>query len=92
MGFGDYQLYYLRDKEKREVDFLVTKDKKPWFLVEAKTSNNKGISKNLHHFQQELQVPHAFQVVYDSPYIDVDCFSYSKPIIVPASTFLSQLV
>jgi uncharacterized protein len=37
-GLGDFNLYYLRDKEGREVDFLVSKDKKPWFIVEAKAS------------------------------------------------------
>lgn len=92
LGFGEYQLYYLRDKNKREVDFLVTKDKKPWFLVEAKTSNKKNLSPNLQYFFKELEVPHAFQVVYDMPFVDVDCFSYHRPIIVSASTFLSQLV
>jgi predicted AAA+ superfamily ATPase len=31
LGFGDFDLRYLRDKQKREVDFLVVKDHKPWF-------------------------------------------------------------
>jgi len=91
-GFGDYELFYLRDKEKREVDFLVTKNKKPWFLVEVKSSDSKKISENLTYFQKQLDVPHAFQVVIDMEYVDLDCFKYQKPIIVPASTFLSQLV
>jgi hypothetical protein len=26
-------LRYVRDKLKREVDFLVVRDRKPWFLV-----------------------------------------------------------
>ena len=36
MGFGKFDLGYLRDKEKREVDFVVIRDGKPWFLVEVK--------------------------------------------------------
>jgi uncharacterized protein len=36
LGFGDFELRYLRDKRKREVDFLVVRDRKPWFLVEVK--------------------------------------------------------
>lgn len=91
-GFGNYDLYYLRDKEKREVDFLVTKNNKPWFLVEAKKSANNGISEHLYYYQKQLNVPHAFQVVQDMDYVDVDCFRYRKPVIVPASTLLSQLV
>ena len=91
-GLGNYDLHFIRDKEKREVDFLVTKDEKPWFLVEVKSGNNQPISKHLHYFQQQLDVPHAFQVVFDMPYEDIDCFEYTTPIKVPAMTFLSQLV
>jgi len=32
LGFGSFELRYLRDKQKREVDFLVVRDRKPWFL------------------------------------------------------------
>lgn len=32
------QLYYLRDKEGPEVDFLVAIDNKPWFCLEVKTT------------------------------------------------------
>lgn len=91
-GFGQFGLYFVRDKEKREVDFLVTKDEKPWFLVECKYANNHGISKSLYYFKSEINAEHAFQVVFDMPFVDVDSFSYHEPIIVPAQTFLSQLV
>lgn len=90
-GLGDYGLHYLRDKDKREVDFLVTKDRKPWFLVEAKASSNAGISKWLYYYQEKLDVPHAFQIAFDLPYVDKDCFKLKGPVIVPAETFLSQL-
>lgn len=91
-GLGEYDLYYLRDKEKREVDFLVTKNRKPWFLVEAKASGDQGISRWLYYFQEKLKVPHAFQVGWDLPYVAKDCFALKEPVIVPARTFLSQLV
>ncbi len=91
-GLGEYALYYLRDKEKREVDFLVIKDKKPWFLVEVKASSNQGISPSLYYFQEKLKVKHAFQIAFDLPFIDRDCFEVEGPVIVPAITFLSQLV
>lgn len=91
-GFGEYGLHFLRDKEKREVDFLITKNKEPWFLVEVKASSNNGISKALFHFQKQTKAPHAFQVVFDLPFVNRNCFDYNQPIIVPASTLLSQLV
>jgi predicted AAA+ superfamily ATPase len=91
-GFGEYGLYYLRDKEKREVDFLITKDRKPWILVEAKAAGNTGISRWLYYYQEKLKVPYAFQIAFDLPYVDKDCFAFNEPVIVPAKTFLSQLI
>jgi len=35
------RLYYLRNKNKQEIDFLVTKDKKPVALIETKWSDDK---------------------------------------------------
>jgi predicted AAA+ superfamily ATPase len=91
-GLGKFDLHFLRDKEKREVDFLVSKNNQPWFLVEVKYANNQGINPALYHFQKQLQAPHAFQVVIDMPYVDMDCFTQHTPTIVPARTLLSQLV
>ena len=91
-GFGAYDLWFIRDKEKREVDFLVTKNQKPWFLVEAKISAKPSLNKNFYYFQKQIQAKHAFQIVLDMDYIDKDCFSHKEPIIVPARTFLSQLI
>ncbi|MEA1986274.1 MAG: ATP-binding protein [Candidatus Marinimicrobia bacterium] len=91
-GFGNYNLYFLRDKMKREVDFLVTKNNKPWFLVEVKSSNSKRLSANLQYYAKLLNIKTAFQVDFDSKYIAKDCFSTKIPIKVPATTFLSQLI
>jgi uncharacterized protein len=92
IGLGQYDLFYLRDKEKREVDFLITKNAQPWLVVEVKTANHSRLSQHLIHFNQQLKAPHVLQAVYDMPYLDVDCFSYDQPMIVPLSTLLSQLV
>lgn len=91
-GWGDYELYYLRDKEKREVDFLVTKNSHPWFLVEVKNSSNGSPSKSLFYFQEMIQAEFALQVALEMDYVDRSCFESSTPLIVPAKTFLSQLV
>ena len=90
MGFGTCELYYIRDKQKQEADFLVAKDGKPWFLVEAKTSDTK-LSPSLSFYQKSTGAKHAFQVVFNLPFENVDCFQYTDPTVVPAQTFLSQL-
>lgn len=91
LGFGDFELRYLRDKQKREVDFLVVKDQHPWFLVEVKASSTK-LSPTLRHFQEQTGAPHAFQAVLQLPYEPVDCFTLTRPVVVPALTLLSQLL
>ncbi len=92
MGLGKFELGYLRDKEKREVDFIVAREGQPWFLVEVK-QHDESISSALRYFQQQLAAPFAFQVVLDANYIDADCFARpGAPISIPARTFLSQLL
>lgn len=91
LGFGDFELRYLRDKQKREVDFLVVRDRKPWFLVEVKVGDT-GLSPWLANFQNQTRATHAFQVVMNLAYKPADCFRVHTPVVVPAKTFLSQLL
>lgn len=91
LGLGQFELRYLRDKVKREVDFLVVRDRKPWFLVEVKNSETK-LSDALGHFQWQTKAPHAFQAVMDQPFVNADCFERTEPTVVPAQTLLSQLL
>jgi len=91
LGLGSFDLRYLRTKFRKEVDFLVVKDGKPWLLVEVKLSEC-AISPALKEFQDDLGAPYAFQVVVNLPYEDVDCFSFHRPTVVPARSFLSQLI
>lgn len=90
LGLGTFELRYLRDKQKREVDFLVVRDEEPWFMVEVKTSATKPTA-SLEYFHRTLNCAHAFQVVTDLDYVQGDCFSTQSPTVVPAITFLSQL-
>ncbi len=91
LGLGNFELRYLRDKQKREVDFLVVRDRKPWFLVEVKASDTK-LSPSLAYFQAQTKAPHAFQAVLDLPYTKADCFAVNTPVVVPMQTLLSQLL
>src|SRR2546430_12887597 len=91
LGFGDFELRYLRDKQKREVDFLVVRDPKPWFLVEVKIKET-SLSPSLAYFQGQTKAAHAFQVVMNLAYQEADCFRVPRPVAVPARTLLSQLL
>lgn len=92
IGLGEYGLNFLRTKDKREVDFLVTKKNKPWFIVEVKSSKNRSLTKHLEYFQTRIGSKHAFQVMMDADFEDADCFKFSYPIRVSSQSFLSQLV
>lgn len=55
------ELRYLRDIDKREVDFVVLKNKKPLFAVECKTGE-KSVSKHIHYFAERTTIPVFYQV------------------------------
>ena len=81
------RLYYVRDKEQREVDFIVTIEDRPWFCVEVKTSP-KGIPYSLRYFADKLKIPFVFEVVRQE---GVD-FIKDNIRLISASKFLSALV
>lgn len=55
--FGqNFDLHYLRTYEKQEVDFVITLDKKPWLIIEAKTGK-PDIEHALYRFKDQLKVP-----------------------------------
>jgi hypothetical protein len=61
-GFGEFNLHYVRDRERREVDFLITERRKPYALVEAKLSA-RDIEPSLLYFAERLKPRYAVQVV-----------------------------
>lgn len=90
LGLGSFELRYLRDKQKREVDFLIVRDGSPWVLIEVKATRCV-LSPHLFHFQKQTGAEHAFQAVLDLPHEAINCFAHRGPVIVPLRTLLSQL-
>jgi uncharacterized protein len=43
----NYKLFYVRDKQKKETDFLIVKGTTPWLLIESKLSDG---TINRHHY------------------------------------------
>ena len=58
-------LNFIRDKEKREVDFVLSEQGKPLCLIECKTSR-KELAPNLLYFQEKLEAPVAIQLLHES--------------------------
>lgn len=57
-----FELHYFRDREKREVDFVVTLNRKPFWCVEVKTSD-ADLSPALAYLHQRFQPKASFQLV-----------------------------
>ncbi|MFH1490918.1 MAG: ATP-binding protein [Pseudomonadota bacterium] len=82
-GIGNFELRYIRDREKREVDFVLVKDNEPIALFEAKEGGST-IDKSGRYFSGHLNVP-LFQIVHKAERVEEfpgNCF------IIPASNFL----
>lgn len=53
---GEYELFYLRDQDRREIDFLILKNNLPIMLVEAKL-NDTIFSPSLYYYHNKLNIP-----------------------------------
>ena len=81
------ELFFLRDKEGREMDFLVTINRKPWFSVEVKT-NDDEISPSVKYFGNKLKIPFQYQLIQKN---DVD-YTREGIRVMGIKKFLSGLV
>jgi hypothetical protein len=81
------ELRFIRDAQKREVDFVITIDKKPIIAIEAKLSDKK-VSKHLKYFASRLDIPWQFQVVKTT---GID-FEKDGVRVMSADKFLTGLV
>ena len=82
------ELRFLRDKEKREIDFLIIEDGKIHLAVECK-SNNKNPSKHWKYFLERLEISNAYQV-----YLGSDDFLAleGRLRILPMETFVKEIL
>ena len=83
----DIQLCFFRDKEQREVDFVVVEDKKPICFIEAKLSDKK-ISSSLYYLKKKFPMVPAFQLLYETTH---DFQSDIGVRVAPAHAALSEI-
>jgi hypothetical protein len=79
------ELRYLRDTDKREVDFVVLKDRKPLFAVECK-SGEKQIGPPLNYFAERTPIPVFYQV-----HLGKASFDKGKVRVRPYARFCEEL-
>jgi hypothetical protein len=79
------ELRFLRDTDKREVDFVVLRDRKPLFAVECK-SGEKAVSPAIRYFAERTKIPRFFQV-----HLGERHFETGRVSVVPFRVFCREL-
>ncbi|OGL41879.1 MAG: hypothetical protein A2161_20475, partial [Candidatus Schekmanbacteria bacterium RBG_13_48_7] len=84
-------LHYIRDREKREVDFIICRNQKPLYGIEVKLKEGDNVT-SLIYFSKKLKLEKSFLVVeeniipYRRQYRDI------KVDVVSAAGFFSKLI
>ncbi|MBF0273815.1 MAG: ATP-binding protein [Nitrospinae bacterium] len=89
LGYGNFSLHYIKNKEKEEVDFLIANDNEPLLLVEAKLNETRP-SNVLRKFQKLLNVP-AAQLTFGGTGFKLIQNADNKILVAPAYQWLSTL-
>ena len=89
LGLGNFSLHYLRNREKEEVDFLLSNNHNPFLLIEAKLFDDHA-AKSLIKFQKILNIP-AVQLVNKSGICKLVSNNNLKIMIISADHWLSLL-
>jgi len=79
-----FEIYFLRSRDGRETDFLITRNQTPYFLVEAKITDSDIASHNIHHAKQLGNIP-LVQLVYKPDILKV---GKENHYVISASRFL----
>ncbi len=81
-------LCYIRDTDKREIDFVVVEDGKPKFAVECKLGE-KQVSPHIKYFSLRMDIPKFYQVnMGDSDFENIDY----RVRVLPFWKFTEELV
>ena len=89
LGHGEFSLHFVKNKEQQEVDFLITKERTPWLLIEAKLTDEQP-SKSLLAMQKQLQVS-AIQLVKNGASFRRFAVDNQQVLIAPACHWLRRL-
>ena len=90
LGQANTELFYLRDKEKREADFLLTENGKPFIIIECKYAREE-MSENLLMFQKKTGAPLAIQLLHKPGVTKKTTLNGQTQWVISAERFLELL-
>ena len=79
------ELQFIRDTDKREIDFVVLKQEKPIFAVECKVKDST-IPKAIYYFRKRTSIPKFYQV-----HLGTEDYELDKIRVLPFSAFCKEL-
>jgi predicted AAA+ superfamily ATPase len=89
-AMGEFQLHYVRDKQNREVDFLVTDGGKPFLLLEVKTGRSEPTS-SLLYYHERLKPKFTIQLVREKRRERASSLRHPGVMVMDGARFLSAL-
>lgn len=89
-GEGNFELYYLKNKEKKEIDFLITRDRAPWLPVECKFSEN-ALSPNFEVYLHHLKTVHFLQITSKPGILKTYTVGNTQGLVVSFASVFSHL-
>lgn len=84
----EMELCHLRDKNKREIDFIIVKNRRPIFAVECK-SGDREVSKNIAYFAARTEIPVFYQVHMGGKNYEI---ADSRARILPFLSFVGEVL
>ena len=85
------ELRFIRDKEKREIDFVVLKNNKPLFAVECK-KQHRNLSKNIAYYAKRTDIPVFYQIHIHPDKEQWNEHSETRCQIIPYILFCSKIL
>ncbi|EKD72474.1 MAG: hypothetical protein ACD_45C00666G0002 [uncultured bacterium] len=90
-GVGDFELRYLKNKEKQEIDFLILRDKKVFLAIEAKYADEQP-SPSWGKLMPQLNCFYGVQVVMKHNVYKIYEYQNYKILVISAANFLQYLI
>jgi predicted AAA+ superfamily ATPase len=85
-GEGDFGLFFLRNKDRQEIDFLIVRDGEPWLPVEVKLADTAPAA-SWGRFAPMLPCARGLQLVFQ-PHWEIHRFGGSQVLVAGAAEAL----
>ncbi|MCX7121206.1 MAG: ATP-binding protein [Gammaproteobacteria bacterium] len=90
-GVGTFELRYIKNKEKLEIDFLIMRDRKVFLPIEVKVSDTQP-SHSWSKFLTQLNCPIGVQLVMQPNIHKIVDHAGQKIVVMTAADFLQYLI